>query len=116
VVIINPHNGPGIADPFDANYQREIPKLNACSNVTTIGYVRTNYCKRPLTEVCGDINVYACWANDFATSGLGVKGIFFDEIPNLYEASQAAYLSITDQTVKQMVGIQGKRLVRILPT
>ena len=113
VVILNPHNGPGIADPFDANYTQEIPRLNSCSNVTTIGYVRTDYCKRPIAEVCRDILIYGGWAKDFLRSGLGVQGIFYDETPNLYELGKADYLETIDKTVKQTFGIQGQRLVRI---
>ena len=115
MVIINPHDGPGISDPFDANYAREIPRLNALSTVTTLGYVKTNYGKRPVSEVEHDIKAYAGWAKDFETSGLGVKGIFFDETPNLYDGELEAYLNKIDQTVKQAQDIQGQRLVSTLP-
>jgi hypothetical protein len=114
VVIVNPHDGPGMSDPFDANYAREIPRLNALSTVTTLGYVKTNYGKRPLNEVETDIEAYAGWAKHFETSDLGVKGIFFDETPNLYDAEKEAYLNDIDQTVKKAQGIQGQRLVRTL--
>lgn len=114
MVIVNPHDGPGISDPFDANYAREIPRLNALSTVTTLGYVKTSWGDRPLSEVETDIKAYAGWAKNFETSGLGVKGIFFDETPNLYDAKKAAYLKDIDQTVKKAQGIQGQRQVSTL--
>lgn len=115
MVILNPHNGPGAADFPDTNYAREIPRLNAYANVSTVGYVRVNYCKRPIAEVGRDIGTYAGWAEDYARSGLAVQGIFFDETPNLYSATVATYLSAIDQSVKEMFGILGERLVSTLP-
>jgi hypothetical protein len=115
VVILNPHNGPGAADFPDANYLREIPRLNACANVCTVGYVRINYCKRSMEEVVRDIDTYAGWAKDYTKSGLGVHGIFFDEVHNLYSESVATYLNTFDQIVKEMDGIQRDRLVSRLP-
>lgn len=111
MVILNLHDGPGAADRPDTNYAREIPKLNACANVCTVGYVRINYCKRAMAEVCRDIGTYAGWAEDYARSGLAVHGIFFDETPNLYSATVATYLNTIDQTVKEMFGILTERLV-----
>lgn len=113
VVILNPHNGPGAADFPDTNYAREIPRLNAYANVCKVGYVRINYCKRAMAEVCRDIGTYAGWAGDDARSGLAVQGIFFDETPNLYSASVATYLNTIDQVVKETLGIE--RLVSKSP-
>ena len=115
VVILNPHDGPGAADLPDTNYAREIPRLNACANVCTVGYVRINYCKRAMAEVCRDIRTYAGWAEDYARSGLAVQGIFFDETPNLYSASVATYLDTIGQIVKEMFGILRERLVSKFP-
>jgi hypothetical protein len=115
VVILNPHDGPGAADFPDTNYAREIPRLNAYANVCKVGYVRINYCKRAMAEVCRDIATYAGWAEDYARSGLAVQGIFFDETPNLYSASVATYLNTIDQIVKEMFGILRERLVSKSP-
>lgn len=108
---MNPHNGPGAPPSPDADYSREIPRLNAFPNVCTIGYVRINYCKRHLTEVCKDVAKYAGWSKDYAASGLGVHGIFFDETPNHFTAKAASYLNTVSQNVKDATGILGDRLV-----
>lgn len=113
-MILNPHNGPGASPLPDADYSREIPRLNTAANVCTLGYVCVNYCKRDLTDVCQDIAKYARWAKDYAKSGLAVHGIFIDETPNHHSANAAAYLNTVDQFVKDTSGILGERLVSIL--
>jgi spherulation-specific family 4 protein len=109
-VIINPHNGPGESTLPDANYFREIQKLNAKSNVCTIGYVRVNYCRRNLEEVWQDVAKYGGWVTTSASS-LGVHGIFIDETPNLYDVEQAEYLDKLSRHVKDTEGILGDRTV-----
>jgi Spherulation-specific family 4 len=111
-IILNPHNGPGKAALPDANYRREIQRLNSLANVCTIGYVRVNYCKRELNEVCQDVTKYGGWAKDFESTGLAVHGIFIDETPNLYDEGKAKYLDALSQHVKDTTGILGDRLVR----
>ncbi|KAH8787744.1 cell surface protein [Hyaloscypha finlandica] len=111
LVIVNPNSGPG--DIFVANrdYSREIPKLNAHVNVVTVGYIRIDYCKRPLSEVCIEIDTYAGWATEYEKTGLGVRGILLDETPNHYTAERAEYLDAVCQHIKATPGIQGDRLV-----
>ncbi|TKA72815.1 hypothetical protein B0A49_05479 [Cryomyces minteri] len=111
VIILNPNSGPG-EPPFpDANYAREIPRLNAHTSVCTIGYVRIDYCKRDISEVCEEVATYAGWSNDRANSGIFVKGIFVDETPNHYSAHVAAYLDTVTLRIKNTPGILGARLV-----
>jgi hypothetical protein len=110
-VILNPHNGPGESTFPDENYFREIQKLNAKANVYTIGYVRVNYCRRILEDVCQDVAKYGGWVTSSASSGLGVHGIFIDETPNLYDVTQAEYLDKLSQYVKDTEGILGDRTV-----
>ncbi|KAG9234923.1 Spherulation-specific family 4 [Amylocarpus encephaloides] len=110
-IILNPHNGPGAGSMPDDHYSREIPKLNCQPNVCTVGYVRVDYCRRDMREVCQQIATYAGWSKDFPRSGLGVHGIFFDETPNLYSDNVASYLDSVSQMVKDQPGILGDRLV-----
>ncbi|KAF7362121.1 putative cell surface spherulin 4-like protein [Mycena venus] len=80
LVVVNPHNGPGLTgQPGDAdpNYITGVSQLNALSNVRTIGYVRTNFGASPLAEVEANITTWKNW--DTSSSNIGVDGIFFDE-------------------------------------
>ncbi|RMZ88306.1 hypothetical protein DV736_g4461, partial [Chaetothyriales sp. CBS 134916] len=109
IIILNPHNGPGMDSSLpDATYSIEIPKLNAFPNVTTVGYVRIDYCRRPLESVKEDIAKYAHWST---VDGLGVHGIFFDETPNLYSPDVVKYLTEMNQIVKTEQGIVGDRFI-----
>ncbi|KAF2709035.1 hypothetical protein K504DRAFT_433822 [Pleomassaria siparia CBS 279.74] len=109
IIIVNPNSGPG-APPWwpNADYVREIPKLSAQPNVQTLGYVATTYCKRPISEVFDDVEMYASWSK---TPGLGVGGIFFDETPNLFSEEVKMYLDAITMRVKESQGIRGQRLV-----
>jgi len=109
---LNPYSGPG-APPWwpDPNYVREVPRLNAYQNVTTLGYVRIGYCKRPREEVLEDIRAYGRWAADETNTGLFVRGIFFDETPNDYSKPAATYLQEINHEVRIAVGVKGSRLV-----
>jgi Spherulation-specific family 4 len=101
--VINPHNGPGAITGPDANYKREIARLNSYANVRTIGYVATGYAKRELAAVLQDIAVYSAWSKN-PTSGLGMQGIFFDETPSQYEPSFARFLDIAHAAARSAVG------------
>ncbi len=62
-MIINPNSGPGVDTPRpDDHYCREISKLNTFPNVTLVGYVRIDYCKRDVGKVLKEIDVYGNWA------------------------------------------------------
>ena len=73
----------------------------------TIGYVRTNYCKRKKTDVVKEVETYAAWRKDFA-----VSGNFLDESPNHYSDKVAAWLDSVTRSIKNTNGILGDRLVR----
>ncbi|TQS37199.1 hypothetical protein Golomagni_02335 [Golovinomyces magnicellulatus] len=108
IVVINPENGPGrqnygqfhygdeedtISIP-DSNYIREIPKLNSFSNVLTVGYVSTNWAKRDLELVLGDIKIYSNWSKKHRNGSipdLGVRGIFLDETLSCYTDTGAQF-------------------------
>lgn len=64
----------------DANYTREIPRLNSHSNVQTVGYISTGYGMRDLKPMLRDVDVYSNWSSH----SLGMNGIFLDETPTQY--------------------------------
>jgi hypothetical protein len=110
LVIVNPQSGPG-NDTWWPNedYVRELPKLNAYPNVRTIGYVRSQYCERPVDDVYADIDAYA---ERSSTPGLGVNGIFIDETDNHYTEDVKQYLDDLDTHIKANDGFGGDRIVR----
>ncbi|RKF53105.1 spherulin domain protein [Golovinomyces cichoracearum] len=108
IVVLNPENGPGrqnhshnhygdgekIFSIPDSNYIREIPKLNSFANVQTVGYVSTNWAKRDLELVLGDVTIYSNWSKKHRNESipdLGVRGIFLDETPGCYTDTGAKF-------------------------
>ncbi|KAF2688139.1 hypothetical protein K458DRAFT_440834 [Lentithecium fluviatile CBS 122367] len=112
IVIINPNSGPG-SPPWwpNADYVREIRKLNAYANVKTVGYIGTTYCQKPIEDVYAEISKYAEWSSDRRYPGLGVTGIFFDETPNLHTEAGQTYLESITQRVKETKGVLEDRMV-----
>lgn len=110
VVVINPNSGPGEPPAPDARYSQELPKLNKQKNVTTVGYVRLQYCKRSLEQVYEDVAIYAGWAKDQA-SGIYVEGIFLDEAPNEWSDHVGKYLNDLSLKIKETQGILAHKLV-----
>jgi hypothetical protein len=92
----------------EENYIREIPLLNACHNVKTLGYVSTQYGARPIEAIKGDIEAYAKWST--TSQSLALEGIFLDETPWLYQAVTAEYFAEIGRFVKSFAGL-GKGLV-----
>jgi hypothetical protein len=113
LIIINPNSGPGAAPWWpNEDYVREIPRLNAYSNVQIVGYVRATYCKRSIDDVCEDVEAYANRSLD-GVPGLEVQGIFVDETTNLYSSKVKRYLDEIDGKVKTTEGIGGERIVSV---
>ncbi|KAF2129325.1 hypothetical protein P153DRAFT_396608 [Dothidotthia symphoricarpi CBS 119687] len=112
IIIVNPSSGPG-SMPWWPNedYVREIPRLNAQPNVTTVGYVKADYCRRAVEDISQDVDTYAIRATDRNYPGLEMNGIFVDETPNLYSNTTKAHLDAIDQKVKGCPGIQSDRIV-----
>lgn len=77
-VIVNPASGPG--EEVDANYTKAIDRLHGAGCVV-LGYVPTNYAKRPVADVQTDIDR---WRKFYPRT----HGIFFDEM--IYEDTEAA--------------------------
>jgi hypothetical protein len=110
LVIVNPNSGPGAAPWWpNEDYIREIPRLNALRNVTTLGYVRVTYCKRDLEETLEDIETYA--GRGRKDDGARVDGIFVDETVNIYSKEAKLYLDAIDRKVEESIGVAGNRLV-----
>ncbi|PIG69296.1 cell surface spherulin 4-like protein [Aspergillus arachidicola] len=105
LVIVNPNSGPGASPLPDANYVREVARLNRYANVVTVGYIAINYCKKPLQEALEEVQTYATWADDYVRTGLGVGGIFLDETPNLSSPEAVEYLSILQDRIKSTPGL-----------
>ena len=114
LVIVNPNSGPSNSPIPDANYTREIPRLNAQPNVRTIGYVRTNYCMRSYEEASQDVATYGGWWKHH-NDGVYVEGIFFDETPDQVSEAAAAYLDKLTLHAKSMSGLDLVSLETILP-
>jgi hypothetical protein len=116
-VVINPGNGPGPDSLPDGNYTREIPKLTAYDNVRVLGYVHTSYGKRNFSAVRKDIQTYADWPTNSSNPNLAVRGIFFDETPQQYDAQTLTYLQGLTDFAKNLKGLGPDQFVSsaILP-
>lgn len=84
LLILNPASGPG-ASPIDPNFvdtSGQGPLLDfRNAGGAVIGYVRTGWASRPLSEAQGEVDLYfdpAYWRG----AGVQVQGIFFDEMSN----------------------------------
>lgn len=111
LVVINPNSGPGEPPAPDASYSRELPLFNARDNVTTVGYVRMEYCKRSVEKVFEDVAIYSGWSKNHESDGIFVEGIFLDEAPNEYSAEVGKYLNSVSEKIKEAPGILGDKLV-----
>lgn len=95
--------------------------------MTIVGYVRVDYCRRPAVEIAEDIKKYANWSGicpgastgvdtpssdgPYGSTKFAIHGIFFDEVPNVWEVEHAGYLEDAGILVKETNGILGHRSV-----
>jgi hypothetical protein len=93
VVIANRDSGPGTA--ADPNYARVLVRARG-KGVTTLGYVRTDYGKRPLGEVKAEVDR---WVRFYP----GIQGIFFDEQANAPD--QVDYYAALYEHVRKGLGL-----------
>jgi hypothetical protein len=110
LVIINLDNGPANSTFLDANFQRELPKLDRRQNVMAVGYVKTVNGARPAGDVFHDVDRYASWV-DNATSHYVFQGIFFDETPSVYTKENDLFMRQIDDYVKHHKGL-GRNFVQ----
>lgn len=75
----------------------------------TVGYVRTGYATRNISDVLAEVSTYAGWS--VKSSQLAMHGIFFDEAPHEYSASAVEFMRTINQFVKGATGLQGDRTV-----
>lgn len=115
-IIINPDSGPGATKFPNDDFNSQILRLNGYANVRTIGYVRTNYSARAISDVVADIAAYSGWADATTNQSLAMKGIFFDEAPSQYSPATNNYLQNINQAVDNASGIIGEKLVSRCPT
>lgn len=108
-VIINPDSGPGNGSKPNDDFLPAIQRLNTYPNARTVGYVPTNYGKRPIDEVIQDVSTYSGWATN--ATGIAMHGIFFDEAPHEYSADVADYMRRANDAVLSANGIQGNKTV-----
>ncbi|KAF2017683.1 spherulin 4-like cell surface protein [Aaosphaeria arxii CBS 175.79] len=108
LVIVNPASGPGSSQYPDEKYQVEIEKLNGYPNVETVGYVRTGYASRNLTDVLTEVSTYAGWLSKSNLTAM--HGIFFDESPHQYSAEAVDFMLQATKAVKES-GLLGKKTV-----
>ncbi|KAL4914635.1 Spherulation-specific family 4 [Aspergillus aurantiobrunneus] len=111
LVIVNPNSGPGDIPSPDANYAREVARLNSYTNVLSVGYIRVDYCRKPLHASFAEIARYGAWAEHYATTRLGVRGIFIDETPNHHSSERAEYLSCLTRYIKDTPGILAEKFI-----
>lgn len=109
IVIVNPSSGPGSARYPNDDYTTSVEKLNTYPNVQTVGYVRTGYASRNISDVVAEVSTYAGWASN--SSALAMHGIFFDEAPHQYSAHAVEFMRIANLAVKDASGLQGDKTV-----
>lgn len=91
LAVMNPHNGPGSSrDPAFARAVRTAQS----AGITVVGYVYTDYARRPLSAVEADVDAYYRWYR--------VDGIFFDQATTGCE--DEPYYAALNQYVKGMGG------------
>lgn len=111
VVVVNPNSGPDKYPLPSHDYVRELPKLNRHPNVVTVGYMKIDYCKRPIGEAISEINTYAGWGGRPDVPNLDVGGIYIDETPNHFSPERAEYLEVLQRHIKRHSGFTGDKLV-----
>ena len=110
-MVVNPASGPGIGFGPDANYTREIPRLNSYANVRTVGYVSTNWARRDVVLALEDVSIYSKWSENTTASGMGMHGIFLDETPTEYKDASAQYYETIASTIRSGTGLGVSPLV-----
>ncbi|KAF2126989.1 hypothetical protein P153DRAFT_433463 [Dothidotthia symphoricarpi CBS 119687] len=108
-VIVNPASGPGSSQYPDESYTAALTQLSTYPNVKKVGYVRTGYASRNLSDVISEINVFAGWST--LGSAFTMEGIFFDESPHEYTADAVQFMLEATKNVKSASGIRGDKLV-----
>jgi hypothetical protein len=113
-VIINPKSGPGSTQYPDEQYTAALTQLSKYPNARKVGYVRTGYATRNLSDVVSEVNVYSGWASK--GSAFAMDGIFFDESPHEFSDDAVNFMLSASKAVKDAKGLQGSKTVRFRST
>ncbi len=89
IAIVNPNSGPGAAR--NTNYVAALAQLHAAGG-KAIGYVSSDYTRRPMAKVQADIDQYLSWYD--------VDGFFIDEMTNDANTNHLDYYSTIYQYIK----------------
>ena len=89
IAIVNPNSGPGAA--LNTNYVKALAQLHAAGG-KAIGYVSSDYTRRPMAKVKADIDQYLSWYD--------VDGFFIDEMTNDANTNHLDYYSDVYQYIK----------------
>ena len=73
----------------------------------------TNYTNKSIDQVVQEIYTYANWTTILNDPRMAVEGIFYDEIPGLYDWRNYSYLTTAHNMVKGAKGL-GQKLVDML--
>ncbi|RMZ75832.1 hypothetical protein DV737_g5105, partial [Chaetothyriales sp. CBS 132003] len=114
-VVINPEDGPGSSAVPSDDYLVELHNLAKYDNARVVGYVRTQWAARNITEVLREVQIYSGWSKINSTasnpSPIAMDGIFFDEAPSLYSTQTFEYMRTINQAVKNATGLAGNRTI-----
>jgi hypothetical protein len=113
VVIINPSSGPGTSQYPDEQYTAALEQLAKYPNAHKIGYVRTGYATRNLSDVISEIDIFSGWSSK--GPAFAMEGIFFDESPHTFSDSAVDFMLKATRAVKNATGLQGAKTVSIGP-
>jgi hypothetical protein len=92
LAVMNPQNGPGSSR--DPGFARAVRAAQS-AGVTVVGYVYTDYARRPLSAVEADVDAYYRWYR--------VNGIFFDQATT--DCADEPYYAALNRYVKGMGGV-----------
>ena len=105
--IVNPASGPGTPLYPSKLYAEAITKLNAYSNVRTVGYVDTRRGQRNTKTVVEEVKTYTTWSQN---PGLALRRVFFDQTPLFGSNGKRAYLKNITAPVKHSHSFTGTDL------
>jgi hypothetical protein len=86
-----------------------VGRLANYSNVEKLGYVRTGYASRNLSEVISELNIYAGWASK--NQAFVMNSVFFDESPYQYTQEAVEFMLSASRAVKDAQGFQKSKVV-----
>ena len=110
-VVVNPHSGPGDKPAPNEQYTAAITQLSTYPNAQLLGYVRTGYATRNLSDVLDEISVYAGWSAQ--SSSLTMHGIFLDEAPHEFSEAAVQFMRTVGQEIKGIEGLGEPKTVII---